>query len=196
MIVLASASRARFALLENAGVKAIRVPAGIDEAEIKASYRRKGAAPGVCAMALAEAKALTVTAGRPGAFVIGADQLLDCGGTWLDKPRNRADAGAQLRLLRARSHELATAVCIARDGNVIWHDLQQPHLAMRDFSDAVLDAYVAGLGRDDLAAVGAYRLEGPGLQLFERVEGDYFAILGLPLLPVLAFLRAEGELPR
>lgn len=196
MIVLASQSRARSSLLEGAGVKAARAPAAIDETEIKASYRRKGAAPGVCAMALAEAKALTVAARHKGAFVIGADQLLDCEGTWLDKPHGRTDARNQLRLLRGRAHELATAVCVARDGNVIWHDLQAPRLVMRDFSDAFLETYLAGLSREDLAAVGAYRVEGPGLQLFERIEGDYFAILGLPLLPLLSFLRAQGELPQ
>jgi nucleoside triphosphate pyrophosphatase len=194
MIILASTSQVRLKLLENAGVKVVRAPSAVDETEIKASYRRRGAAPGACAMALAEAKALTVAARRPGAFVIGADQLLDCEGTWLDKPRDRADAANQLRLLRGRSHQLATAVCVARDGNVIWHDLQEPRLAMREFSDRYLESYLALLSRDDLAAVGAYRIEGPGLQLFERIEGDYFAILGLPLLPLLAFLRAEGEL--
>ncbi|MGH7074762.1 MAG: Maf family protein [Stellaceae bacterium] len=196
MIVLASQSRARLALLEGAGVKVTRSPAAIDEAEIKTSYRRKSATPGVCAMALAEAKALTVATRHPGALIIGADQLLDCDGTWLDKPRDRADAREQLRLLRGRRHELVTAVSVARDGNIIWHDLATPRLTMRDFSEQFLETYVAGLGRDDLAAVGSYRIEGPGLQLFERVEGDYFAILGLPLLPLLHFLRDQSELPQ
>jgi nucleoside triphosphate pyrophosphatase len=196
VIVLASQSRARLALLDRAGVKVTRDPASLDEAEIKTSYHRKGAAAGVCAMALAEAKALTVAARHVGALVIGADQLLDFRGTWLDKPRDRADAERQLRLLRGHTHELATAVCVARDGNAIWHDLQQPRLAMRAFGDDFLATYLAGFDRDDLASVGAYRIEGHGLQLFERVEGDYFSILGLPLLSLLAFLRDQGELPR
>jgi septum formation protein len=194
MIVLASSSRTRAALLQQAGVKLQSDPPRIDEGEIKAFNRRKGAEVGIAAMALAEAKALTVAARQPGALVIGADQLLDCNGTWLDKPRDRADARAQIAMLRGQSHELATAVCIARGGDVIWHELQRPRLTMRAFSDAFMDAYVAGLGRDDMGAVGAYRLEGPGIQLFERIEGDYFAILGLPLLPLLQFLRGHGEL--
>jgi septum formation protein len=195
MTVLASSSRTRAALLAEAGIKVTRDPARIDETEIKAFNRRKGAEAGICAMALAEAKALTVAARHPDTLVIGADQLLDCGGTWLDKPRGRADAREQLVLLRGQSHELATAVCVARGANVIWHDLQRPRLTMRRFSDGFLDSYVAGIGRDDLGAVGAYRLEGPGIQLFERIDGDYFAILGLPLLPLLEFLRGQGQLP-
>jgi septum formation protein len=196
MTVLASSSRTRAALLEQAGIKATRDPARIDETEVKAFNRRKGAEAGVCAMALAEAKALTVAARHPNALVIGADQILNCNGAWLDKPRGRADARQQLTMLRGQSHELATAVCVARGANVIWHDLQRPRLTMRNFSDAFLDAYVEGLGRDDLAAVGAYRLEGSGIQLFERIEGDYFAILGLPLMGLLEFLRGQGELPQ
>ncbi|MGH6981727.1 MAG: Maf family protein [Stellaceae bacterium] len=193
-VVLASSSRTRAALLEHAGIKAARDPARIDETEIKASSRRKGAEAGVCAMALAEAKALTVASRHPKTLVIGADQILSCNGAWLDKPRGKADAKNQITALRGQSHELATAVCVARDANVIWHDLQRPRLTMRQFSDAFLDAYVEALAREDLAAVGAYRLEGPGIQLFERIEGDYFAILGLPLIALLDFLRGQGEL--
>ncbi len=196
MTVLASASRTRAALLEQAGVKVARDPARIDETEIKAFNRRKGAEAGVCAMALAEAKALTVAARHPNTLVIGADQILNCNGTWLDKPRGRADARAQLTMLRGQSHELATAICVARGTDVIWHELQRPRLTMRQFGDAFLDAYVEALGRDDMGAVGAYRLEGTGIQLFERIEGDYFAVLGLPLMALLEFLRGQGELPK
>ena len=194
MIVLASASRARGALLDGAGIETVRDPARIDETEIKAVNRRKGAEAGICAMALAEAKALTVAARHPEALVIGADQILNCNGVWLDKPGSRAEARLQLTMLRGQGHELATAVCVARDRNVIWHELQRPRLTMRAFSDAFLNSYLSGLGRDDLAAVGAYRLEGFGIQLFERIEGDYFAILGLPLLSLIDFLRGQGEL--
>lgn len=195
MIILASGSKTRAALLDRAGIKVGRENPQIDEAEIKAQYRRKGAEPGICAMALAEAKALSVAAKHKDALVIGADQLLAFGAVWLDKPRGKADAKHQLTNLRGRSHELATAVCVARGGAVMWHDLQRPRLTMRNFGDAFLENYVAGLGRDDLGAVGAYRLEGRGIQLFERIEGDYFAILGLPLLPLIDFLRAQGEVP-
>jgi septum formation protein len=196
MIVLASSSRTRATLLAQAGIKAVRDAPRIDETEIKTFSRRKGAEAGIAAMALAEAKALTVAARHPAALVIGADQILDCAGTWLDKPRDRADARAQLALLRGQSHELATAICVARDSNVIWHDLHRPRLTMRAFGDQFLDTYIDGLSREDMGAVGAYRLEGPGIQLFERIEGDYFAILGLPLLSLIDFLRGQGEVPR
>jgi septum formation protein len=194
MTVLASLSRTRAALLNQAGIKVTRDPARIDETEIKAFNRRKGAEAGVCAMALAEAKALTITARHPRTLVIGADQILNCNGTWLDKPRDRDDARGQLQMLRGQTHELATAVCVARDANVIWHEIQRPRLTMRNFSDAFLNTYIENLSRDDLAAVGAYRIEGRGVQLFERIEGDYFAVLGLPLMPLLDFLRGQGEL--
>ncbi|HXE17569.1 MAG TPA: nucleoside triphosphate pyrophosphatase [Stellaceae bacterium] len=195
-IVLASSSRTRAALLQQAGVKVTRDPARIDETEIKATSRRKGSEAGVAAMALAEAKALTVAARQPDMLVIGADQILNCNGTWLDKPRGKTDARNQIAMLRGQSHELATAVCVARGADVIWHDLQRPRLTMRQFSDAFLDSYIDGLGRDDMGAVGAYRLEGAGIQLFDRIEGDYFAILGLPLTGLLEFLRGQGELMR
>lgn len=194
MTVLASLSRTRAALLNQAGIKITRDPARIDETEIKAFNRRKGAEAGVCAMALAEAKALTIATRHPGTLVIGADQVLNLNGTWLDKPRDRDDARGQLRMLRGQAHELATAVCVARDTNVIWHEIQRPRLTMRNFSDAFLDTYVESLSRDDMGAVGGYRIEGRGVQLFERIEGDYFAILGLPLMPLLEFLRSQGEL--
>ncbi len=196
MTVLASLSRTRAALLNQAGIKVTRDPARIDETEIKAFNRRKGAEAGVCAMALAEAKALTIATRHPGTLVIGADQVLNSNGAWLDKPRDRDDARGQLQMLRGQTHELATAVCIARDANVIWHDIQRPRLTMRNFSDAFLDTYVGSLSRDDMSAVGGYRIEGRGIQLFDRIEGDYFAILGLPLMPLLDFLRSQGELPQ
>ncbi|HET7595036.1 MAG TPA: Maf family protein, partial [Stellaceae bacterium] len=120
------------------------------------------------------------------------DQMLDCAGTWFDKPHDRADARAQLVALRGKRHELVSAVTVVRNGAVIWHLVDRPRLAMRAFSDDFLDTYLAALGDEALASVGVYQLEGLGAQLFERVEGDYFSILGLPLLPLLDFLRGHG----
>lgn len=194
-LVLASASASRARLLAAAGIAAVREAAGIDEDAIKAACRRDGRDAGSCAVALADAKALRVGARHPNALVIGADQILECDGRWFDKPADRAAARAQLEDLRGRAHELATAACVARDGAVLWHVLERPRLAMRRFSDTFLDDYLDAVGDEALASVGAYQLEGRGVQLFERVEGDFFSILGLPLLPLLRFLRAEGAAP-
>lgn len=145
-------------------------------------------------MALAEAKASTIAARHPGALVIGADQLLVCGEVWLDKPSDLATARRQLRELRGRQHELITAVVLWRDNAVLWRHVERPVLVMRDFSDTFLDAYLASAGAGALSAVGAYQLEAMGIQLFAQIEGDYFAILGLPLLPLLDCLRNLGAL--
>jgi septum formation protein len=190
-VVLASASAIRAELLIRAGLAVERDAAGIDEAEVKRSFRREGLSAARCAEALAIAKATRVGTRHPGALVIGADQLLDCGGTWFDKPRDLAEARAQLQALRGKSHELATAVVVGQNGAVLWQHVERPRLVMRDFSDQFLDEYLAALGDDLLTAVGAYQLEGRGVQLFARIEGDYFAILGLPLLPLLDFLRGH-----
>jgi septum formation protein len=179
-------------LLARAGIVVQRDPAGIDEAEVKRSFRREGLDAASCAQALAAAKATRITQRHEGALVIGADQLLDCAGTWLDKPRDSADARAQLVALRGKQHELATAVVVARNGAVLWQHVERPRLTMRRFSDRFLDDYLSAEGDDALAVVGAYRLEGLGVQLFARIEGDYFSILGLPLLPLLDFLRGHG----
>jgi septum formation protein len=129
------------------------------------------------------------------ALVIGADQLLICEGRWFDKPSGLASARAQLQALRGRSHELITALCIVQNRARIWHTVNRPRLFMREFSDAFLDDYLAAEGTAICGSVGAYRLEGKGVQLFEHIEGDYFAILGLPLLELLGFLRNRGEIP-
>jgi septum formation protein len=194
MIVLASQSAARRAILAAAGVEAQIEPAAIDEDAIKRYVRAQGGSAEDCAVALAEAKAARVSRNHPAALVIGADQMLECGGDWLDKPRDRGAARRQLRLLRGRAHELVSAVAVARAGEGLWHHVERSRLTMRSFSDAFLDDYVAALGERLCETVGGYALEGLGAQLFERVEGDYFAILGLPLLPLLAVLRQEGAL--
>ena len=193
-IVLASASAARAALLRGAGVAAIAEPAGIDEAEIRSSLRAAGANAAAAAQTLAELKAQKVSGRHRGGLVLGADQILDCGGRWFDKPDSPARARADLLALRGRSHELHSCVVAVRDGARLWHRGERATLAMRPFSDVFLDSYLSGAGPAVLDSVGAYQLEGLGAQLFSRIEGDYFAILGLPLLPLLEFLRAQGAL--
>ena len=190
-VVLASSSAIRAELMMRAGVAVIRDAAGVDESEVKRSFQREGLDAARCAEALAAAKATRVAQRHPDALVIGADQILDLDGTWFDKPRDLADARAQLEALRGKRHELATAVVVARNGAVLWRHVERPRLAMRDFSDRFIEDYLAALGDDVLTVVGAYRLEGEGVQLFARIEGDYFAILGLPLLPLLDFLRGH-----
>jgi septum formation protein len=169
-----------------------RDPPRVDEEEMKLSFQGEGADPAACAVALAEAKADRVSRRHPGALVIGADQMLDCEGVWFDKPAGRPQARAQLVALRGRTHVLTSAACVCRDGQRLWHTVQQARLTMRSFSDEFLDEYLSAVGDDVTGSVGAYRLEGLGVHLFARVEGDWFTILGLPLLPLLDFLRGQG----
>ena len=191
-VVLASASRSRAMLLGNAGVDAVRDPAAIDEEEVKASFRAEGADAATVAQALAELKAQRVSGRYPGALVIGADQMLDCNGVWFDKPVDRDHARAHLAALRGRTHELIAAVVVVRDRAVLWHHVARARLTVRPFGDAFLEDYLDRVGDDALLSVGAYQLEGLGAQLFSRIEGDYFTVLGLPLLPLLGFLRGHG----
>ncbi|HEX3882791.1 MAG TPA: Maf family protein [Stellaceae bacterium] len=195
-VVLASASAARARLLRDAGVVIAIDPADIDEGAIKTTQRAAGAPAPDCAMALAVAKASVVSARRSDALVIGGDQILTCGGEWFDKPADLAEAWAQLAALRGRAHRLATAICVCVSGEIVWRGTSEPALTMRDFSDAFLDAYVAAEGEVLLSSVGAYRLEGLGAQLFAAIEGDQFAIQGLPLIELLDFLREAGALAR
>jgi septum formation protein len=194
-VVLASASRARAAMLEAAGLEVTVSPASIDEEEIKAAFRAERQDAAACANALAEAKASRVSRRHPGRLVVGADQMLDCNGVWFDKPADAAHARAHLQALRGRTHVLISAVSVARDGAVLWHETDRASLHMRPFSDEFLDRYLAAAGKDVLRSVGVYQLEGLGAQLFSRVEGDYFTILGLPLLKLLDFLRGHGAVP-
>ncbi len=163
----------------------------VDEEAAKLSLRAEGLTPRDQADALAELKALSVSRARSG-FVIGADQMLAIEGDVLDKPKDAAEAKAHLQRLRGNTHELVTAAVVAREGAVIWRYVDTPKLKMRSFSDAFLDDYLDRAGGDVLCSVGAYQLEGLGAQLFDRVDGDFFSVLGLPLLPLLAFLREHG----
>ena len=189
-LVLASASAARCRLLTAAGIAMMVDPANIDEERIKASSWREGRTAEACAVALAEAKAAAVSARHPEALVIGADQMLDHDGNWLDKPRDRDHAQRQLKSLRGRRHELVSAVALAQDDVLLWRHVERASLTMRDFSDGFLDDYLDAIGERALTTVGGYELEGLGAQLFARIEGDYFTILGLPLLPLLDVLRS------
>lgn len=193
MLILASASPARRTVLENAGLAFAVEPAEVDEAEVKSAMRAQGAAAADVAAALAERKARAVARAHPDALVIGADQMLTCEGRWYDKPADLAAARRQLARLRGRTHELVSAVVAVSEGERAWRHIDRARLTMRPFSDAFLDDYLARMGDEALSSVGAYRLEGLGAQLFTRIEGDFFSILGLPLLPLLAFLRERGE---
>jgi septum formation protein len=193
-LILASASPIRKRLLAAAGLEVLVKPAQVDEAAIKRIFEvgRRDAAD--CALALAEAKARQVANGDRQALVLGADQILVCGKIWFSKPVDLSDARAQLQALRSRTHKLVTAVCVVRQPTRIWHTVVSAKLTMRHFSDAFLDAYLKSEQAVLLESVGSYRLEGRGIQLFSDIQGDYFSILGLPLLELLGFLRTCGML--
>ena len=188
-LVLASASPVRSWVLKNAGLTFEVDAAEIDEAEIKKDCHAAATTAEGVATTLAEAKALAVSRRRPDAWVIGADQVLVFEGTIFDKPMDVEEAASHLRRFRGRSHDLVSAVCVAFGSRSRWLYSEVVTLHVRDFSNAFLDTYIADAGESILASVGAYRLEGLGAQLFSRIEGDYFAVLGLPLLPLLNFLR-------
>ncbi len=193
-LILASASLARRAVLDSAGLRYTALAAAVDEAAIKEAAQAEGIGPVDAALILADAKAERIARRHPEALVIGCDQLLVCDGAWFDKPADVAAARSHLQRLRGRRHELVTAVVCHRHGERAWQHVATPRLTMRNFSDAFLDAYLAFEGDRVTQSVGAYRLEGPGVQLFNRVEGEHAAILGLPLLPLLDFLRQHRVL--
>ena len=193
-IVLASASRARREMLAAAGVPFTVDPADLDELALRNALlaEKKSVAPAHIAEALARAKAEDVSGRHGDSLVVAGDQVLAFGPELLTKAKDQAAARATLLKLRGREHELHSAVAFAEDGHVIWSRVETARLFMRDFSDAFLDDYLVRAGDRICQSVGAYELEGLGVQLFERLEGDYFTVLGLPLLPVLEELRARG----
>jgi len=193
-LLLASGSSARQRLLRDAGVQFEVKPAAIDETAILASLQAEGASGRDAADLLAEMKAQQVSRSVDEWFVIGSDQVLSLGQEHFEKPGTRAGARAQLLKLRGQKHVLSSAVCVARNGSVIWRHVGQARMTMRDFSDDFLDEYLDRAGDAILGSVGAYHVEGLGLQLFSAVEGDHFTIQGLPLLPLLDFLRLHGLL--
>jgi septum formation protein len=186
-LVLASKSDVRGKMLAAAGLRFEIRPAQIDERAVEAKAGVSDAAD--AARLLAWAKAEAVAATRPGQLVLGADQTLAFGAKRFSKPKDRDGATEQLRSLRGQTHELHSALALVRDGEVLFDCVDSAKLSMRDFSDRFLNEYLEMAGNAALTSVGGYQLEGIGVQLFERIEGDYFTILGLPLLPLLAFLR-------
>jgi septum formation protein len=190
-LILASASPSRRQMLANAGLPFDIEPAGVDEEEIKRSLGSR-AAPQELASTLAEMKSVKVSSRHPEAMVIGADSTLACNGRLFDKPPTLDAARKQLMTLRGQTHELFSSVVVARSGQRLWHWSERARLTMRPFNESFVDAYLARAGEDVLASVGAYQLEGLGAHLFTRVDGDYFTILGLPLLPLLSFLAGHG----
>ncbi|MPY70060.1 MAG: septum formation protein Maf [Alphaproteobacteria bacterium] len=194
-IVLASSSRTRRAMLEAAGVRLEVVAPRVDERALKESLRGEGADGAGVAEYLAEAKARYGSRHRAGRLCIGADQVLDCDGVLFDKPVDMDGARMQLASLRGRRHALVSCAVAMLNGERLWHHVDRAELAMRDFSDGFLDSYLETIGAEALDGPGGYRLEGLGAQLFARVSGDYFTILGLPLLPLLDYLRARKVLP-
>jgi septum formation protein len=185
-LTLASGSQVRAALMRGAGLEFDVAVSGVDEDAIKADYR---GTPDALALKLAEAKARAVA--RDG-LVVGADQILVCEGMLFDKPRDIDEARENLKKFRGRTHALVSGTVLLDDGASVWSLSEQVSLTMRAFSDEFLEAYLLEAGEDVLKSVGCYQLEGPGVQLFEAVDGDYFAILGLPLVPLLGALRARS----
>lgn len=189
-LILASQSAARRMLLAGAGITFDAAPADIDE---RAIQQKSGlTVPGDVAALLAEQKAAFVSLRHPGRYVVGADQTLSVGDRLFNKPAGRDHAAQQLRDLAGRTHELHSAIAVACDGATIFSHVSVAHMTMRQLDDAAIDAYLDAAGDKVTTSVGAYQLEGLGVHLFELIEGDHFTILGLPLLPLLKFLRGEG----
>jgi len=193
MIVLASGSASRKAMLAAAGVAFEAVPPEIDERAVEAALDES--APAAIAIGLAQAKALAVSRERPGRLVLGSDSLVTCDGRRFDKPASRAEAAEHLAWFSSRTIALHSAAAVARDNTIVWSAGDVARLAVRSLSAKFIEAYLDAEWPAVSHCVGVFRIEGPGVQLFESIEGDHFTVLGMPLLPVLAALREWGELP-
>ena len=194
-LILASASAGRASVLRGAGIPFRQQPAAINERALEAAAGRNGVVEaGQLALMLAGAKAQTVSVGEPDALVVGADQVMECEGVLYQKPPDIVAARGQLHQLRSRTHRLNSGICVAQGGRACWQHLSTADLTMRHFSDGFLDDYCRAEGAAMLQSVGAYRIEGVGIQLFSKIEGDHFTIIGLPLLPLLGYLRQIGWL--
>ncbi|MCX8232112.1 MAG: Maf family protein [Alphaproteobacteria bacterium] len=194
-LVLASASKARSQMLRNAGIEFAVQPARVDEAAIKEGMQADGAPPVDAAQALADLKAMRVSPDDADTLVIGADQILECDGVWFDKPETLEDARNQLKTLSGRTHHLHTAASVVKEGAVIWREATNVSLTMRALTTSFITDYLEAEGDTVLQSVGAYQIEGRGAQLFAGLRGDFFSVLGLPLLPLLGFLRNHGVVP-
>ncbi|MER9754239.1 Maf-like protein [Mesorhizobium sp. M0166] len=193
-IILASGSPFRKALLVNAGVSVEAVPASVDERALEAPPQNSGVSPEDVALVLAEAKATDVSERKPGALVLGCDQTLSLGDELFHKPADMEGARRHLLALSGKTHYLNSAVVLARDDQVLWRHVGIASLTMRKLDPAFIGRHLARVGAKALSSVGAYQIEGEGIQLFEKIEGNYFTIVGLPLLPVLAKLRELGAI--
>lgn len=195
-LVLASRSAARIAILSAAGIPLEALAADIDERAAEQLARDQGADPAGVALSLARAKAAAVSGLRPGRLVLGADQTLACDGAAFHKPADRAEAEEQLRMLSGKRHALHSAAAVVKDGQVLFETASTAWLTVRALSEGMIARYLDAAGDAPLASVGAYQLEGLGIHLFEAIEGDHFTILGLPLMPLLAFFRQLGVVPQ
>ena len=195
-LILASASAVRQRLLDNAQVPFQSIASHVDETAIKNTCRDAGKNAAATAHELAVAKAMSVSRGHPGALVLGADQMLTCGPDWYDKPDGPAGVRSHLRSLRGRVHQLVNATVIIENQGLVWRHDDEITMHMRELSDTFIETYVATVGDTACQSVGAYQLEGLGGQLFDRADGDFFSILGLPLLAVMTYLRERGILSR
>ena len=193
-IVLASTSPFRQGILRDAGIAFSAAASDVDERAVEATLADSGLGPDDVALVLAEAKAVAVSERRPGSLVVGADQTLALGDEIFHKPADMAAARAHLLALSGRTHTLSSAVVIARGGSAIWRHVSVASMTMRDMDPGFIGRHLAEVGQDALESVGAYRYEGPGIQLFAKTEGDYFTIVGLPMIPLLDELRRLGAI--
>jgi septum formation protein len=193
-LILASASPYRAAMLANAGVQVEKIPAAIDERAVEEALETGDLTPADVAQVLSQAKADDVSGRNAGAYVIGSDQTLSLDGKILHKPADMDAAIDRLMLLSNRTHALNSGVCLVQDGHLLWSHVEIAHITFRKLDPGFIGRHLARVGKKALTSVGAYQVEGEGVQLIERIEGDFFSVIGLPLLPLLARLRHEGLL--